>query len=369
MIAVKNQTMLEFKSVSHHYGHLPSVENLTFSIAKGEVVSLLGPSGCGKSTILRLIAGLEHPATGEIWLAGRKIADNQAMVMPENRGVGLVFQDYALFPHMTIIENVIFGLNTGRNKTLSHQAKTARANDMLERTDLSGLANAMPHHLSGGQQQRVALARALAPDPALILLDEPFAGLDSRLKEKIRDDMLHVLREIGSTVLMVTHDSDEAMFMSDSIIVVRDGRIEQSGPPIDLYCKPGNAFIAEFFGEVNKIDGVVHKGMIKTLFGDFEAENTSDGEEVSLIIRLGGLVIESTGEGQGVVMETRFLGASTLVHMSVTGEDGTDLHLHAKIPGMVWFESGTQVSMRLDDSQVFIFPKQNASHANRALRL
>ena len=225
------------------------------------MVSLLGPSGCGKTTLLRLAAGLEKPRAGCIRLDGQLLSDSQVTIPPEQRGIGYMFQDYALFPHLTVLQNVTFGLSNRGS------GSTRRGLDVLEQVGIENAADLYPHELSGGQQQRVALARALAPNPAVILLDEPYAGLDSRLRERIRDEMLHVLKAANAVALMVTHDAEEAMFMSDRIVVLRDGKVVQSGRPVNLYCQPNSAFVAEFFGEVNRVDGVVANKKVSTPLG------------------------------------------------------------------------------------------------------
>lgn len=260
--------MLEFRHVGHAYNGAPSVEDISFTVNQGEVVTLLGPSGCGKTTLLRLAAGLERPMGGEIWLDDRLVSDATQVVAPETRGVGFMFQDYALFPHLSVLENVLFGL---RDKG---SAAMRRGLDVLAEANIESLADSYPHELSGGQQQRVALARALAPRPSVILLDEPYAGLDSRLRERIRDQMLHVLKAAGTAALMVTHDAEEAMFMSDNIIVMRHGQVQQTGRPVNLYCQPNTAFVAEFFGEVNRLEGHVSNGCIETILGSFDAPPT-----------------------------------------------------------------------------------------------
>jgi iron(III) transport system ATP-binding protein len=352
--------MLKFNEVSHRYGKTPSVSDISFEIEKGRVVSLLGPSGSGKSTILRLAAGLEQPQSGEIYLNDRLVASPQMMVPPEERGIGLVFQDYALFPHMSVAENVSYGLmRNGKGAA----AREGRVGEVLDHVDLAGYQDTMPHELSGGEQQRVALARALAPSPELILLDEPYAGLDSRLRERIRDDMLHILKEAGTAVLMVTHDSEEAMFMSDHIAVIRDGRLEQAGRPIDLYCRPANAFVAEFFGEVNRLDGEIKKGCLPTPFGNFPVPDAKDGAKASLIIRYEGLKVNpilenKKGSARAEVMEARLLGRNSLIHFSMPRQDGEDLHLHARVPGLNMFSPGDAVTLSLDETNVFVFRRR-----------
>lgn len=345
--------MLEFRHVGHAYNGAPSVEDISFTVNQGEVVTLLGPSGCGKTTLLRLAAGLERPMGGEIWLDDRMVSDATQVVAPETRGVGFMFQDYALFPHLSVLENVLFGL---RDKG---SAAMRRGLDVLAEANIESLADSYPHELSGGQQQRVALARALAPRPSVILLDEPYAGLDSRLRERIRDQMLHVLKAAGTAALMVTHDAEEAMFMSDNIIVMRHGQVQQTGRPVNLYCQPNTAFVAEFFGEVNRLEGHVSNGCIETILGSFDAPPTmSEGDAASIVIRHEGLIIEPDGTGENAnafVMEARLLGRASLIHLSVpTGTD--ELHFHARVPGLNSLQTGSPVRITVDATQAFVFP-------------
>jgi len=342
--------MLEFDRVRHAYNGTRSVDDVSFYVERGEVVSLLGPSGCGKTTLLRLAAGLEKPQQGSIRLDGKLLSDNSLTVPPEQRGIGYMFQDYALFPHLTVLQNVTFGLSIRGSEA------TRRGLDVLEQVGIESAADMFPHELSGGQQQRVALARALAPKPAVILLDEPYAGLDSRLRERIRDQMLHVLKASDAVALMVTHDAEEAMFMSDRIIVLRDGQVVQSGRPVNLYCQPSSAFVAEFFGEVNRVDGVVKGNKVSTPLGEFDVpDGLRNGNHASVIIRHEALFIDPGNDGViAEVMESRLLGRASLIHLSVpTGR--SDIHLHARIPGLNSIEAGSQVRVRVDPSQAFVF--------------
>jgi iron(III) transport system ATP-binding protein len=346
--------MLRFDKISHHYGLWPSIDDISLNIEEGKVVSLLGPSGCGKSTILRIAAGLEKPSTGSVWIDSDKVAGDDAFTAPEQRRVGLVFQDYALFPHMTVAENILYSLE-GVSTDSAYNCQ--RLGEVLEQVDMTNYAESWPHMLSGGQQQRVALARALAPKPKIMLLDEPYAGLDSRLRERIRDEMLHVLKEAGTTVLMVTHDSEEAMFMSDYIYVMKDGHIQQAGRPIDLYCRPQSVFVAEFFGEVNRIDGQARDGCLRTPLGNFNVHHGYSGT-ASLVIRHEALIIGSDGNDSvnAEVMETRLLGRHSLIHLSMPTEDGEDVHLHARVPGLNMISPGEKVFLSVDPDQVFVFP-------------
>ena len=349
-------TMLRFDHVRHAYNGSLSIDDVSFHVNPGEVVSLLGPSGCGKTTLLRLAAGLEQPTNGSITLNEQTISSVEMTVPPEQRGIGYMFQDFALFPHLTVLQNVIFGLSQKGAEA------TKRALEVLEEVGIDNAADMYPHELSGGQQQRVALARALAPKPKVILLDEPYAGLDSRLRERIRDQMLHVLKASNAAALMVTHDAEEAMFMSDRIVVLRDGNVVQTGRPVNLYCQPTSAFVAEFFGEVNRVEGVVSNDCVVTPLGEFKAPpSLQNGTQASVVIRHEALLIDPGNHGViGEVMESRLLGRASLIHLSVpTGNDA--LHLHARIPGLNSIEVGSQVRVRVDPTQTFVFAAENES--------
>ncbi len=346
--------MLELSHLTHHYGRQRAVDDLSLRIGPGEVVCLLGPSGCGKSTALRLAAGLERLQQGAIRLNGKTVADATTDVPPEDRGVGLVFQDYALFPHLNVRDNVAFGL--GGNGA----SRAQRAEEVLRQVGVDEYADAFPHVLSGGQQQRVALARALAPGPGVMLLDEPFSGLDARLRDQVRDATLHVLKNSGAACLLVTHDPDEAMFMADRIAVMRDGRLVQVGAPVELYCKPADAFVARFFGEINAIPARIAGGVAATPFGPVPT-TLADGSNVDVLIRPealklhpGAVVPGGAGGAQASVIAARMLGRSSLIHLAVgQGEDG--LHLHARVPGRFLPAENSQVGVTLDLEQTFVF--------------
>ena len=248
---------LEFHQVSYSYGGgLNAVNQISFSVEQGEFLCLLGPSGCGKTTCLRIAAGLNDLAQGEVRLGGKVVSSKSVRLSPEARSVGLMFQDFALFPHMSVLANIRFG------QTRAGAESRPNIDELLERLDLREFAAALPHELSGGQQQRVALARALAAGPDVLLLDEPFSGLDPSLRSRVRDDTLHIIKETGTTALMVTHDPDEALFMADRLAVMRQGKIAQIGSPNDLFFHPKDAFVAQFFGETNLIEGFVDQGWV-----------------------------------------------------------------------------------------------------------
>ncbi|WP_379541978.1 ABC transporter ATP-binding protein [Teichococcus cervicalis] len=269
----------------------------------GEILCLLGPSGDGKTTLLRLAAGLEAVQQGRILIGGQMVAEKGREVPPEGRRAGFVFQDYALFPHLTVAGNVGFGLRQG-----SRAERAALVAEALGRVGLAGHAAAYPHMLSGGQQQRVALARALAPRPAVLLLDEAFASLDARLRERVRDDTLHVLQSAGIATLIVTHDAEEAMFMADRIALMRGGRVEQLGTPEALYLRPASRFVATFLGEVNTLPARIAGGVAETALGSAPAA-LPDGP-AELLLRPEGLRLLPPGEGLAAeVQACRLLGA------------------------------------------------------------
>jgi iron(III) transport system ATP-binding protein len=348
------------ENISHAFGPIRAVDDLTLAVGHGELVCLLGPSGCGKTTVLRIAAGLEAPQGGRVLLDGKVVADGRKAVAPEARGVGLVFQDFALFPHLSVIDNVAFGLR-GRPA----EERRRQALEALEQVGMADSANAYPHTLSGGQQQRVALARALAPKPRIMLLDEPFSGLDARLRNQIRDDTLHVLKESGAATLMVTHDPEEAMFMADRVALMRAGQIVQLGRPTDLYFAPVDGFVAGFFGDINQMEGVIRDGRVETPFGEVTAPDLPDGSAVEILIRPEALRLQplgdqaSPGAGTARVMASRMLGRSSLVHLSVNGTEGHDLHLHARIPGRFLPAEEEVLAVHLDRSQAFVFPLSN----------
>ena len=344
---------LEFDEVRHAYGDLVAIDAFDLKVYAGEVVCLLGPSGCGKTTALRVAAGLERLQAGRVRVGGRIVAENGFDVPPEQRGMGLVFQDFALFPHLTVAENIAFGLDR-----VSAAKRTERARAALEQVGMSELGERFPHKLSGGQQQRVALARALAPPPPVILLDEPFSGLDARLRDQIRDETLHILKNSGTATLMVTHDAEEAMFMADRIAVMRAGRIAQDDVPESLYCDPHSAFVAEFFGEVNRLNGIVQGGLIDTPLGSIEAPEMADGVSAEVLIRPEALRLSRPNAGDipgARVIAARMLGRSSLVHLCLCRLAGEELHMHSRMPGRFLPKEDELLSVELDRSQTFVF--------------
>ena len=354
------QPVLEIKDVRHRFGDIQAVDGANLSLEPGELICLVGPSGCGKSTLLRLVAGLESLQEGEILIGGQRMASSGGEdVPPEARGVGLLFQDYALFPHLTVAENVTFGL-----RGFSGEAKRQRAADVLGEVDMTKYANAYPHTLSGGQQQRVALARALAPAPKVMLLDEPFSGLDQRLREQVRDQAFHVLKESGAATLMVTHDPEEAMFMADRIAVMNAGKLLQVGTPDEIYFHPKNAFVAGFFSEMNEFLSAVHDKAAPTPFGPVPTNGFAEGAAVEVLMRPEALKVQRLHDDDpepkyaAKVLASRILGRSSLIHLCVGDHSGQHLHLHSRMPGRLLPEEDEIVGIELDLDQAFVFPQK-----------
>lgn len=312
-LAASRAMSLDVVHATRRYGTVTAVDDVSFAVAAGEIAALVGHSGSGKSTLLRLVAGLEPLDAGSIAIGGREVATASGGVPPEKRGVGMMFQDYALFPHLTAIRNVMFGL---RGQGRAEARETAlRA---LQRVGLAGRAEAFPHMLSGGEQQRVALARALAPRPGILLMDEPFSNLDRRTRVMVREDTFAVLRESGTTGILVTHDQDDAMRMADRILMMQGGRIVQGGTGEELCRRPATLQVARFFAEWNEIPATVQAGRASTPAGDFPAPGFADGTRVTVCMRPAGIRFGAAGE-TGRIVARHFLGDAEMVHVAVEG--------------------------------------------------
>jgi putative spermidine/putrescine transport system ATP-binding protein/putrescine transport system ATP-binding protein len=251
-IEMQSTQVLEIRNLSKRFGANQAVDNITFSVSKGDVLALLGPSGCGKTTTLRLIAGFETPDVGQLLIEGRDVSKKR----PYERNVGLLFQDYALFPHMTVAENVGYGL---RFRSMTSREVNTRIEEMLTLVKLSGFGPRRPFQLSGGEQQRVALARALAINPQLVLLDEPLSALDAKLRQELRTEIKEILARVGTTTIIVTHDQEEALGIAERVIVMDRGVIAQEGSPTEIYLRPRNRFVAEFIGRSNMLEGGIFR--------------------------------------------------------------------------------------------------------------
>ncbi len=343
---------ITLRGLTKRFGPVVAVDRLDLEIQEGELITLLGPSGCGKTTTLRMVAGFETPDAGEIVFGGQPVT----LAPPERRNVGIVFQNYALFPHLTAAENVAFGLQMRREAPTTI---ARRVGEILERVQLRGLERRYPHQLSGGQQQRVALARALVINPAVLLLDEPLANLDAKLREEMRFYIRHLQREFGITTIYVTHDQAEAMVLADRIAVLRDGALQQVGPPEVIYRRPANAWVAEFIGLTNFIAGEVAgrqdgRLVVRTAVGTFTCQGDAPGGPVLICVRPEALHIGAAlpNRLRAVVRERVFLG--NLLDYRMEGADGLRLRVQAD-PSQA-YPPGTAVDLAFAPEEAWVVP-------------
>lgn len=312
---------LEDVSKTYHGAARAAVSGLTLDVPEGSIVALIGPSGCGKTTILRLIAGFERPDEGRVALAGRVVSDAQTWLGPEKRGVGMVFQDPTLFPHLSVHENVGFNYQG--------QDRKERVAQLLELVGLAGYEARQPHQLSGGQQQRVALARALARKPVVVLLDEPFSNLDAGLRDQMRLEMRRIFRQAGTTAVFVTHDQREALAIADAVAVMREGRIVQYGSPREVYESPGSLFVAEFLRLANMVPGVVGGcgGVVQTEYGTFPCAGGcrhTPGAAVKVSIPPDRWTLDHAGTVEGRVSDLVYAGDKVEVTVDMNPSGGGD---------------------------------------------
>ena len=347
--------ILDVKQLSHSFGEKEALTNLNFSIENNSIVSVLGPSGCGKTTLIRLIAGLEQIQKGEIFLEKSLVANKNLNVPPEKRPISYVFQDFALFPHMTVLENVSFAAGSKSNKKqlIDQVIHLAKVENFLEK---------YPHSLSGGEQQRVALARSIAVQPKLLLLDEPFSDLDINLKREIIDDTLHLINSLESSAIVVTHNAEEAMFLSDAILVMEKGKLIQIGTPHDIYFKPSNLYVASLFGETNIFQSKVEDNTCLTPLGRIKTSNLSNNQYVDVVVRPEAIKLNLEkspllNPNSGVVVDSKFLGNSAIIHMTVNDEKNNKHHIHSRVMGNFLPPAASSVSVTLDEDHVFIFPR------------
>jgi iron(III) transport system ATP-binding protein len=335
-------TMIRLERVSKRFGSVRAVDGASLEVERGEFVALLGPSGCGKTTLLRLIAGFEAPDDGAV-VIGEKVVAGTAWVPPERRHVGMVFQDYALFPHLTVARNVGYGLARSRRDT--------RVRDALELVGLAGLGDRYPHELSGGQQQRVALARALAPEPSVVLLDEPWSNIDPVLRSSMRDDLAAILRAAGVTVLLVTHEQEEAFSLADRVALMRDGAVVQVGAPEEIYYDPATRWAGEFVGAANVLPGTLADGLVETLVGRFPAPNGDEPGAVQVLVRPELLQLAVDSEGEGEVVCREFRGHDVFYRVRLP--DGTTVC--SQRPSNESIPLGARVSLRPHAGRVALF--------------
>lgn len=348
--------ILKLDRISRRFGATCALDAVSLDIRRGEVVCLVGPSGCGKSSLLRLIAGVDVPDSGAITLDGRQIAGPDGFVEPENRHIGFMFQDYALFPHLTVRDNILFGL-----KHLPRAQAAAQADAVIARIGLGALVARYPHTLSGGEQQRVALARALAPQPLVLLMDEPFSNLDRGLREYVREETLATLRDMGATAIIVTHDPEEALSVGDRVVLMRDGRVVQAGTGYQLYDRPNSIYAARFLGPCNQLPAQVAGGRARTALGDFAAPGFAEGAVVVVCIRPQALfpveicADHITADQRGTLTDRAFMGEVEQLTLRVAGLDQpVRMRTTRRLNSMM----GEVVRFGVDTKQVMIFPPE-----------
>ncbi|CAM3547811.1 ABC transporter ATP-binding protein [Marinicrinis lubricantis] len=371
-----SRPLLEIRDLMKRYGSFQALSGVSFDLQEGEIISVLGPSGCGKSTLLQLVAGLTQPDGGEIVLSGETIASPQKMVLPEKRGVNMVFQDYALWPHMTVYENIAYGL---RQKRTARNIIQERVRELVQMLHLEGLEKRLPPQLSGGQQQRVAIARALATRPRLMLLDEPLSNLDMRLRLEMRTEMAYLFRQLGMSVFHVTHDPDEAFAMADRLLILRNGRIDQIGTPQECYSKPASRWAASLLGAINHLKGSavrtsegfglkVGSAILEAAFNTSSGANIAEGSEAEILFRPEDLIITKQTSGSEsdpllplpqedehhnrLNLQVKYSTFEGNRWRSIAGlEDGTSLYLLSDQP----LEPGSAICALLPKSSAYLY--------------
>ncbi len=344
-------TTLTIDALRRRYDGRTVLDAVSFEAAAGETLCVLGHSGCGKTTLLRLVAGLEVPDGGRVLIGGEEVSAPGRLVPPERRGVGLVFQDYALFPHRDVLDNVRFGL-----RGVPRERADAIARGLLDTVGMAAHAHAYPHTLSGGEQQRVALARALAPSPRVLLMDEPFSNLDRRMRDRVRDETMDVLRTAATTTLVVTHDPEEAMRIADRIVLLRDGRVEQIGTPQALWDEPVSLFAARFFADWNELPATSTGGRVETPLGTFAAP-FADGTRVRACIRPQAFRIDAGGMPARVLARLP-LGDSEQWRVAV---DGLSAPLVLRLAPGHDVADGALVALRVDAGGVRVYPESDST--------
>ena len=357
----KPLSVVELKKASKTYPgtSFPAVNELSFCLKEGEIISILGPSGCGKTTILRLIAGFETPENGEVLLRDVRASGGGDHIPPEKRGVAMVFQDYALFPHLSVSKNIGFGL---RKMKASDRKK--RVEEVLQTIEMSGLGHRYPHQISGGQQQRVALGRALAPRPVVVLLDEPFSNLDAAMRGQMRREVQAILRREGATAVLVTHDQQEALSFADRVAVMNRGRLEQIGTPEEIFRQPTTSFVATFVGHASFIPGEVDGEEIVTEIGRFPHKGDPSPSNVVVMIRPDDVKLTPDSEGQGTIMSREFHGSRNFYFITLD----SGVTVRSRQPSGTIYEPGLRVRVGPKRSaDPVIFPKDQPGLKSRDL--
>lgn len=345
---VPASSILELRSVSCAYEpHRPAIHDISFSASEGEILCLLGPSGCGKTTILRAIAGFERVRSGEIFLSGRLVSSPSETVPTEVRRVGMVFQEYALFPHLRVADNIAFGL-----RQQSRAERNDRVQEMLHLTGLEGFERRYPHELSGGQQQRVALARALVQSPVVLLLDEPFSNLDPDMASRMRQDLHVLLRRMKTTTILVTHDHEEAFAMADRIAVLNKGALEQMDTPEQIYHVPATPFVADFVGQADFIPGTVKEGLVETELGPFpNTLRSREGTSMVVMIRPDDLHLFPNKSAGCRIVSRQFRGSENLYTIRLASGQ----LVHCSESSTTVLQEGTAVDLRVSATHTVLF--------------
>ena len=350
---MKRSPILTLKNVTKQFKNSSTlaVDNVSLTLKQGDLLGLLGPSGCGKTTLLRMIAGFEKTTKGQIELAGQLVNSDSYWLPPEKRNTGMVFQDYALFPHLTVADNIAFGLK--RKKGVNKQQIRQRVGEVLALVSLIGLEKRYPHELSGGQQQRIALARALAPQPALILLDEPLSNLDVQIRHRLREEIRLILKAAGTSAIFVTHDREEALAISDQIAVMSQGKLEQIGTPESIYTQPESRFVAEFVTQANFLPAQKQGQVWKTEIGTLEVATTSENcDRGDLMVRPEDILLTPDDDSPVVVKERQFLGREYRYCL----ETASGKRLHARANAGMAVEVGAKVNLSVIPGKPKIFP-------------
>ncbi|MET8248031.1 ABC transporter ATP-binding protein [Streptomyces sp. NPDC005202] len=344
---------VEFRGLRREFGTTVALDGLDLTVRPGEFLALLGPSGCGKTTALRMLAGFEHPDAGEVLVDGEDVTG----VPAHRRDAGMVFQSYSLFPHLSALDNVAFGL---RMRKVRAAERRARAVELLELVGLADQGDRFPHQLSGGQQQRIALARALALRPRVLLLDEPLSALDAKVRLTLREEIRRLQQELGITTLFVTHDQEEALSIADRVAVMRAGRLEQCAAPAELYGRPATAFVAEFVGTMSRIPGRLSEGDVEVLGRRLPVGGQAPAvTEVDVLVRPEAVQVRAAEDGDARVVATAFLGAA--VRITARLADGTEVKADLPAHEAAGLGAGTPISVSLPERPVLVAERTNHS--------